>query len=469
MEIQLKKQARTHEAQQVYPQDWKISSLQSKTFGSEMIVAEIAEQKKDDQKVKNKKSKIVLVHGLSPNGMQDWLKVVDHLRKSHDLILVDLPGFGFSGSPVGRYSPTGYAKVLHEVKQHYAPSGKWTVMGYSMGGAVSIRYTELYPEEVNRLVLVSVAGILERTTYLKHTVESLMEGYKPGSKFNSFIKSLTNPVGNLIESINGLPDPTQLLRYDRVWKKVFVGREEFNAGMALIEEDFSGAIHANSLPVSIIWGDLDKVAPLRTGKLLASKMPKSELNIIPGAGHTPMVTHTEQALKFMTDALDEEMEIDQIVKHPLSSLPPVSDQTLYLKDQDQVMIENIAYRKIKLIRCENVSFKNVRAESMELYRSRVSMENVELNSPETALSADQSVIEATNVILRGKNTVWSNKSRLDFVGAEIIGEEEGVRIKEKSQFLFSISKFSSPIFQGYIHGSYRLSKIVLDEHLVVNQ
>ena len=40
-----------------------------------------------------------------------------------------------------------------------------------MGAAVSLYYASIYPQTLERLVLVSAAGILERTSYLKHLSE----------------------------------------------------------------------------------------------------------------------------------------------------------------------------------------------------------------------------------------------------------------------------------------------------------
>lgn len=469
LELQALKKAEISEAQKNYPSTWKLSKFKTQVFDSEILIAEIQSRQKSKSNADQSKPKILLVHGLSPKGMMDWVKVTSRLSKEYDLLAVDLPGFGFSGNPEGKYSPSNYAKVLHELKQKYCPGSQWRVLGYSMGGAVSIRYADLYPEDVEKLVLLSVAGILERTTYLKHTIHSLMDDYKGNSKLESLVKVIKNPVGKLIEAINGFPDPTELLRYDKVWKKVFTGREEFNAGMALIGEDFSKAIYDIRHSATIIWGDQDKVAPLRTGQLLASKMHSADLKVIEGAGHTPMVSHTQQALAHILDGLKSGSKKNQKSPYVVERSRISSSEVLSVKDKDDFVIENIAYKEVKLIRCKNVTFKNVRLEKLILERSDVVLENVDIVSQEIALQLDQSSVLGTNVTLSGDHVIWSNKSRVDFVGAQMTSTSEGIVIVEKSQCLFSISEFTSPIYQGYLHGSYRLSKIVLDEHLVVNQ
>lgn len=262
-----------------------MSQIKEPVFGSQIKVATIR------KKGEKPKPKVLLIHGLSERGMEDWVKVVPALVEGYDLVTLDLPGFGESEQPRGKYTPKAYAQILHEVKKKVAPKDKWYVMGYSMGGAIAIRYAELYPKEVEAMVLISVAGILERTTYLKHTIFEFLDKDESSEKYQSFISMMKRPIGKLIEAINGLPDPTKLVKDEGIWKKLFSGHQRFNAGMALIEEDFSKAILECQHPTTVIWGDQDKIAPLRTGKLLASSMPNAQLFLIEGAGHAPMTSH----------------------------------------------------------------------------------------------------------------------------------------------------------------------------------
>jgi pimeloyl-ACP methyl ester carboxylesterase len=115
-------------------------------------------------------NKLILVHGLGELAMQDWDSVYSDLALQYHVVALDLPGFGLSAKPYGRYSPSNYARVINALAYHLGFE-QFTLIGHSMGGAVSLKYAELYPERLNKLVLVSAAGILDKTAFVKQFVD----------------------------------------------------------------------------------------------------------------------------------------------------------------------------------------------------------------------------------------------------------------------------------------------------------
>ena len=100
---------------------------------------------------------LVFVHGLSGN-WQNWLLNIPAFMGSHRVIAPDLPGFGESPMPREEISIQGYAKVLdgllHELGVESA-----SVVGNSMGGFVAAELALSFAMRVERLVLVSAAGL----------------------------------------------------------------------------------------------------------------------------------------------------------------------------------------------------------------------------------------------------------------------------------------------------------------------
>jgi pimeloyl-ACP methyl ester carboxylesterase len=47
------------------------------------------------------------------------------------------------------------------------------------------------------------------------------------------------------------------------------------------------ALEASAIPVLIVWGGSDRLLPVSAGLELHSRLPGSELRVIPGAGHVP--------------------------------------------------------------------------------------------------------------------------------------------------------------------------------------
>ncbi|MFT4930102.1 MAG: putative alpha/beta-fold hydrolase, partial [Phenylobacterium sp.] len=120
------------------------------------------------------KPALVLVHGLGEAASKDWLQVIPALEKDYHVFALDLPGFGLSKGVYFEYSPAQYSETLNWfIDQHVSKGSadKPIVIGHSMGGAVSLYFAATFGHQLKKLILVDAAGILERTTFIKHLSE----------------------------------------------------------------------------------------------------------------------------------------------------------------------------------------------------------------------------------------------------------------------------------------------------------
>ena len=101
---------------------------------------------------------LLLVHGgLDHARSWDW--VARSLRKDWHVICPDLRGHGDSDwSPDGVYSMPFYVADLAQLV-HQHGDGPITLVGHSLGGAISLRYAGLYPENVRRVVAIEGLGL----------------------------------------------------------------------------------------------------------------------------------------------------------------------------------------------------------------------------------------------------------------------------------------------------------------------
>ncbi len=100
---------------------------------------------------------LVFVHGLSgcwPN----WLEQMAVFASSNRVVAMDLPGFGHSPGEAGEVSMHGYAELLDRLLDQLGFE-QATLVGNSMGGLVSAELAASFPSRVERLVLVSPAGV----------------------------------------------------------------------------------------------------------------------------------------------------------------------------------------------------------------------------------------------------------------------------------------------------------------------
>jgi pimeloyl-ACP methyl ester carboxylesterase len=64
------------------------------------------------------------------------------------------------------------------------------------------------------------------------------------------------------------------------------------------------AFRALSVPVYGIWGEKDSWVPLEEAYRLQAALPSIEIEVIPGAGHCPMETHSEVWNRLLINALN---------------------------------------------------------------------------------------------------------------------------------------------------------------------
>ena len=91
---------------------------------------------------------VVLVHGLAGSSRW-WRDVTPALALEHAVHLVDLPRWQ-------AYDPD---ELVDRIARRFADLSPATYIGHSLGGLLSVRLAARHPETVDRLVLVSPAGI----------------------------------------------------------------------------------------------------------------------------------------------------------------------------------------------------------------------------------------------------------------------------------------------------------------------
>ena len=81
------------------------------------------------------------------------------------------------------------------------------------------------------------------------------------------------------------------------------------------------------IPVLMIQGDADQVAPLRGTIGLASRHPYPSMHVIRGAGHHPIHTHTDLCLRLISRHLDGENYPTLSEEDGVAAVPPAERVT----------------------------------------------------------------------------------------------------------------------------------------------
>ncbi len=99
----------------------------------------------------------MFVHGLGGQ-WQNWLENIPRAAQERRVVALDLPGFGQSPMPREQITISRYGRVVDALAEQLG-LGRVDVVGNSMGGFIAAEMAIQFPERVERLVLVSAAGI----------------------------------------------------------------------------------------------------------------------------------------------------------------------------------------------------------------------------------------------------------------------------------------------------------------------
>ncbi|MBE0596294.1 MAG: alpha/beta hydrolase, partial [Desulfuromonadales bacterium] len=299
---------------------------------------------------------LLLVHGLGDLASDIWEGLIPELAADFHVLAVDLPGFGRSEKRNALYSPAAYAAYLRWVADRFAP-GPLILVGHSLGGAIALRYAADYPAQLQRLVLVDVAGILHRNVITREVLDPELRQLWPQLPADP-LGRLDEWVGALITRLPGLPlDLDQLLASELLRERFLGGDPTRIAAVALIQEDFSRPLRQISAPTVILWGGEDRITPLRTGVLLEAVLPQARLQVIPTAGHLPMADQPALFRLALRTAL--------VSPPPVIVPPPPSERIGVCRGEVGLRFSG-SYARLEITDCSDIRLTNVAARAVTI-------------------------------------------------------------------------------------------------------
>jgi pimeloyl-ACP methyl ester carboxylesterase len=117
---------------------------------------------------------VVLVHG-SPGSGEVLEKLASLLTPRFRVIMPDLPGFGASAHDLPDYSFRAHGEYLVELLDalHVARA---QFVGFSMGGGAVLSITDLAPQRVESIVMLSAIGVQEHELTGSYRVNHFLHG-----------------------------------------------------------------------------------------------------------------------------------------------------------------------------------------------------------------------------------------------------------------------------------------------------
>src|SRR4051812_1678542 len=248
---------------------------------------------------------VVFVHGLG-GAWQNWLENIPRVAQERRVLALDLPGFGASEMPLREISIPGYGRVVDKFCEQLDLS-EVALVGNSMGGFVAAEVAIQAPQRVERLVLVSAAGISitalnRRPAQTWGRVAAAIGTYGAANTRAAIVR----PGFRHIALGFVARHPTRL-RADLCWEQIHAsGTEGFRDALeALLEYDFRDRLSSIHVPTLLVWGKEDMLVPVEDADEFESRIPGARKLVMDDTGHVPMLerprTFNDQLLQFLSE------------------------------------------------------------------------------------------------------------------------------------------------------------------------
>ena len=243
---------------------------------------------------------LVLVHGLGLS-WRSWQPVLDALEGSHDVVAIDLPGFGDSPPPDrAALSPARLADAVESEIDRLGLESP-AVVGNSLGGWVALELAQR--GRAARAVVISPSGL--ESPPERAVVIALNELMRLRARLGAPLgRWLTGPALARVMLFGGLrsqpwrlsPDAAAGDLRDFGYSPGF--QSALSSSVATRAPMWLGEI---AVPVRVVFGMLDLMLGVFSAPRFAAAIPDAELVPLPAVGHVPMLDDPELVARTILD------------------------------------------------------------------------------------------------------------------------------------------------------------------------
>lgn len=244
---------------------------------------------------------IVFLHGWAGSG-DVWDYQVLDLAGSYRCITVDLRGHGASDKPWGDYDYELFVRDLDALILGLDLRDV-TLVGWSMGGHIGLKYAHMHPERVGRLVITGSGPRFWQAPDAPfgtppEQVEGLIDAIRlartetvAGLYANNFHRADLKATEDLFIQI-GLKVPA------------FVGVSSFRS---LIDVDMRAHLPAIQVPVAIFSGRHDLIWDPRWSEEAHRLLPNASLTYFENSGHVAFIENRAEWNAALVDVIEGRM------------------------------------------------------------------------------------------------------------------------------------------------------------------
>jgi pimeloyl-ACP methyl ester carboxylesterase len=281
--------------------DWARELKRIDIYGTPVNYVDVGTDTGDEEPV-------VLVHGLGGQ-WQNWLENIPRLALDRRVVAMDLPGFGLTPEPSDGEKMTipRYGEYVNELCDKLG-LGQIELVGNSMGGYIAAEVAIQFPERVERLALVSAAGISSAETLEAPILTFGRVATAIATNTASRFRQLAARPVTRHCSLALVARHPRLLKPDLVYEGFMkgAGKPGFDEALrASLDYDFRERLPEVKVPTLIVWGEKDSIIPVRDADEFERLIEDSRKVVMRDTGHIPMAERPDAFNRVVTEFLAE--------------------------------------------------------------------------------------------------------------------------------------------------------------------
>jgi pimeloyl-ACP methyl ester carboxylesterase len=250
---------------------------------------------------------LLFIHGLT-GSQRNWAHLIDALDHEHRVLAPDLFGHGASAKVMGDYSLGAHAATLRDLLDLLGID-RVTLVGHSFGGGIAMQFCYLFPERVERLVLVASGGLGRDVSPL------LRAATVPGAEWvlpviaSGWVRARVEAAGRLLagRGWRASPEVTEVWRgftslADADTRRAFLATTRGvidPGGQTVTAHDHLPM--AIAIPTLVVWGTRDRMIPAWHATTAHEAIAGSRVVLFVGAGHFPHLDEPERFAELLSD------------------------------------------------------------------------------------------------------------------------------------------------------------------------
>jgi pimeloyl-[acyl-carrier protein] methyl ester esterase len=240
---------------------------------------------------------LVLIHGWAMHS-GIWRSFAKQLAKHYQVICVDLPGHGHS-QKLSEFTLENISQPLLKI----LPDSPCTLIGWSLGGAVSLDLASRFPDKIKKVVIIGSNPYFVKTENWAGIKETVLEKFADDLMIDCH--------GTLLRflslQVRGLDD------YKTVFKELKTAlhacqspeAEILQGGLQILKhQDLRPQLAQLHCPAQVILGSHDTLVPVAVGEQMLVLNPQLKVHIIEKAAHVPFLSHPAQLITLLRKFLE---------------------------------------------------------------------------------------------------------------------------------------------------------------------